>query len=461
MTSILNLSNWRVISVDENDHDYRVTAEYEPEPAVCPNCGVVSPRLRKWGTYEQIFMDLPVHAKRTGINVIRRRYQCQECKSTFSQALPDMDDEHTMTKRLLKHIKEAALSRPFTRVAGEVGIHERSVRRIFKDHIEYLDQAVRIETPHALGIDEVKLAGDFRCVLANVEARTMVDILEKRNQKSLAKWLSERGDRKRIELVAMDMWNPYRLVVRDVLPKATIVIDKFHIVRMANDALDEVRKSLRESLLPNQRRTLKRDRFVMLRREKDLKEKDKLLLSTWKSNFPRLAAAHTAKEEFMMIWEAGLKREEAIAEYDKWQSRLPESVAGDFGSLTTAVGNWKPEIFNYFDHPITNAYTEALNGLAKLANRTGRGYSFDAIRAKILYTEGGIYSMEKPKYQRAWKGQVKGSETPKMGMVQQPQPEYITVTFTSNGPGISTLAETFSRDEFWANSPELIAMVEG
>lgn len=52
------------------------------------------------------------------------------------------------------------------------------------------------------------------------------------------------------------------------------------------------------------------------------------------------------------------------------------------------MGNWHDEVFAYFDHPITNAYTESLNNLIRVMNRLGRGYSFDALRAKILFTEG-------------------------------------------------------------------------
>ena len=57
----------------------------------------------------------------------------------------------------------------------------------------------------------------------------------------------------------------------------------------------------------------------------------------------------------------------------------------NFKELVTAVENWKPEILNFFGTGATNAYTEAANGLAKIANRNGRGYSFDAIRAKMIY----------------------------------------------------------------------------
>jgi transposase len=70
-----------------------------------------------------------------------------------------------------------------------------------------------------------------------------------------------------------------------------------------------------------------------------------------------------------------------------------------FQPILTAMTNWETEIFNYFDHPITNAYTEALNGLIKMVNRTGRGYSFEALRAKILYTEG-LKKIRRPRFER-------------------------------------------------------------
>jgi transposase len=49
--------------------------------------------------------------------------------------------------------------------------------------------------------------------------------------------------------------------------------------------------------------------------------------------------------------------------------------------------NWRKEILNYFDHPITNVYTEAVNGVVKVENRMGRGYSFEVIRARILFSD--------------------------------------------------------------------------
>lgn len=58
-----------------------------------------------------------------------------------------------------------------------------------------------------------------------------------------------------------------------------------------------------------------------------------------------------------------------------------------FSDLIKAMGNWEEEKFNYFTSPITNAYTESLNRLIKTMNHVGRGYFFEALRAKILSTQ--------------------------------------------------------------------------
>jgi hypothetical protein len=63
------------------------------------------------------------------------------------------------------------------------------------------------------------------------------------------------------------------------------------------------------------------------------------------------------------------------------------------------MGNWETEIFNYFEYPVTDAYTECLNGLIRVIECSGRGYSFDALRSKILYT-AGAHKKQMPKYER-------------------------------------------------------------
>lgn len=83
-----------------------------------------------------------------------------------------------------------------------------------------------------------------------------------------------------------------------------------------------------------------------------------------------------------------------------WKANISTELQADFKDLTTATTNWHNEIFAYFENPITNAYTESVNNIAKGMNRMGRGYSFEVIRAHMLYNrkalKNGAVVVEEP-----------------------------------------------------------------
>ncbi|MFV0085478.1 transposase, partial [Staphylococcus aureus] len=65
---------------------------------------------------------------------------------------------------------------------------------------------------------------------------------------------------------------------------------------------------------------------------------------------------------------------EAEQYYGAWENSVSDDVAWAFKDLRTAMKNWRPEILNYFDHRVTNAFIESMNNLIRLMNRIGRGY---------------------------------------------------------------------------------------
>jgi transposase len=416
MSNLLNWPHWVIDLVEENDHDYRISAHLLNPPTSCTLCGTVGD-LRPYGVREQRFMDLPIHAKRVGILVGRWRFKCHSCGRIAIEPLADMDEEHRITKRLLRFVQSESLRITFAEVARQCGLDEKTVRDIFKAHTAQLAKTYQVLTPAVLGIDELHLLNKPRCVFTNVETHTIIDLLEKRDQKTVQKYLAGLTDGHRVEVVTMDMWNPYRLAVEAALPNAIIVIDKFHIQRMANQALDKVRKALRESLSEKKRRQLKRDRFILLHRKRDLDDQDLFILDTWTKNFPELGQAYELKEFFFDIWDETDKAA-AWARYLEWKKAIPAELADKFKDITTAIGNWQAQIFNYFDTGVTNAYTEALNGIIKIANRNGRGYSFDAIRSKVLYAKGS-HMGGKPIYRKSWE-KTSLPEVPKLPSGAEP-----------------------------------------
>lgn len=397
--NILNLSQYRVLCMEETEHDYHVTAEPVDVTSACPHCQ--SDRLTSWGTRDQVFKDLPMHGKRVGIYINTKRRRCQSCGKTFSQALPVLAENRMMTERLVAWIGPQSLKRTFTSLADETGVVEGTIRNIFRDYINELAQTVRFETPKWMGMGEIHIINKPRCVITNIENNTVVDMLANRSKDTVAKYLFKMPNRDKVQYVAMDMWTPYRDAVGAVLPDATIVIDKFHVVRMANDAMEMARKGLRSALTLQQKRGLMHDRFVLLKRERTLTDEERLNLDGWTKNHPALGEAYRLKEAFYAIYEDSDAPASALKRYEVWIKDVSPEIRPYFHDLIRAFTNWQPYILNYFEHPATNAYPENLNSQIRVMNRLGRGYSFEALRAKILFTEG-IHNrkLAQPKFER-------------------------------------------------------------
>lgn len=276
-----------------------------------------------------------MHGHRVGIIINRQRYLCKDCGSTFREILWDIDEDHMCTVRFKEYVQEQSLKRTFTSIADELGISEGTVRNIFNKYIEFLEETHSFVTPRWMGIDEIHILGKPRCVIANVEENVLVDLLVDRNKDTVIRYLSR----------------------------------------------------------------LKNDRFLMLKRRKDLTPMEQIILDSWTLNFPLLKQAYELKEAFYEIWEAN-DAKEAQERYAAWQASIPDGMKSAFSDIIKAYGNWQHEINNYFTHRVTNAYTESINGLTRVVNRMGRGYSFKALRAKMLYSEG-LHRKAKTNYKKS------------------------------------------------------------
>lgn len=394
--NILNLPDWNVLKVEETEHDYVVTAEPKKQVTACHHC--LSKDLRRFGKKKPFFLHLPAHGKRVGIRAEIQRYKCASCGKILQQPATDIDETRNATVPLLRFIEKQSMEKTFVEVAADVGMDERSVRRIFDGYAKKLEAENQFMTPKFLGIDEITIRRTPRLILTNIGEATIYDIYPSRKLERVVKYLSAIPDKQTIRLVAMDMWKPYKMAVEAVLPGAKIVIDKFHVVKLANKAVDDYRKSLSGELTTSDKRQLMRSRYILLKRKKDLNEQDKFTLETWTSTFALLGFAHELKEAFYGIYDAR-DRHDAERRYWDWQLSIPKELEGVFGELIKAVKNWKEEIFAYFDYRITNAFTESMNSKIRKIESEGRGYSFEVLRTKALFTSG-FKKRERPKMNR-------------------------------------------------------------
>lgn len=396
----LNLEGWRTVGLKEYvAGGLELQTELLTEPDACQNCGAPSTSLKCNGTKPQSVRDMPHGGKPVLIRLHRQRYLCRVCGKTTQQPLAGVDSRRRLTRRLVEHIEKESFDTrsSFVAVAARLGVSERTVRNVFSERAVKLSQTPHVRAPLRLGIDGVYVGRKERCILTDLDSGRILEILPDRNYVTVSKFLATMPDRRRVEAVSMDMCRGFALAARRWLPQAAVVIDTFHVQRMANQQLvavfrNHVQNSMVKKLRKKKsahagRRKVARTRFLLTRRRGRLSEAEVEELREWRQEFPILNTAYKLKECFLHIWHSET-RKEAERRYDTWSWRVEKLMPSAFHHLRRTVQRWRELIFNYFDHlGVTNACTEGLNNTVKTLQRMGHGYGFHVLRAKLLYRE--------------------------------------------------------------------------
>lgn len=379
---ILDLPGWTVTGLTSADGEYDLKASYDVEPDACIKCGVVG-RLYRHGTKVTTYRDSPIRGRTVRLVATVRRYKCRDCNGTFLQPLGGVLEDRFMTERCAEFIQKQCLLDTFVRIAQEVGCDDKTVRSVAKTYITGINNGYLPKLPEWLGMDETQIEGRMRCVITDIGGKRPIEMLEARDKGTLGRWLGRFTDRSMVRGIAIDMWRPYQRLASEMFPGVPVVIDKFHVVRMANYCMERVRIRLGRSKSKGLRRHAVRSRYLLNKRSAVLTEAQRFTRDIWLDNDPEMKAAYDLKEAFYAIY--SMPKAKAIDAFRAYPSTVPAFLKNEFGPLTRAMRNWETEILAYFDHPISNGYTEALNGVAKAIQRAGRGYTFEVLRARLLF----------------------------------------------------------------------------
>ena len=169
-----------------------------------------------------------------------------------------------------------------------------------------------------------------------------------------------------------------------LVPNATIVIDKFHVVRYATWALENVRKRVQKQMLSSKRKYFKRSRRLLLSHRENLNEESLLALEVMLSQSNDLAVAYHLKELFFDFMKSP-DRTEAGRRLNFFILAAEASNLPEFNACLTMLRNWSKYILNAFDCPYTNGYTEGTNNAIKVIKRNAFGYrNFRNFRNRIF-----------------------------------------------------------------------------
>jgi transposase len=222
----LGLPELMILGQVELDDHFEVTVRYRRDKVACPKCGSMIVQKHD-GTFQHK-KDRKLRDKMVILTLEKRRFKCLSCGKVFTEPDEIFGPRKRSAKRLRKYLGERARHQAINRVAKEEGVSESLVRRCFTE--ETVSQlGVNEGEPkasRALGIDEFSVKkGMFDTTISDLEGRKVLGIVEGCGKTNLEKYFTALPDPEVVEVVAMDMHEPFRQAVQMCLPQAKIVVD--------------------------------------------------------------------------------------------------------------------------------------------------------------------------------------------------------------------------------------------
>ena len=396
----LDIAGLGVVGQRTEDGVLVIEVGYTGPVAVCPFCG--RPSAKVHDRRAQRKRDVPVREQRVRLVLWRRRFRCLWCVGarrrprTFSEPNPACGigpggRARRTTTRLRAMLAQALPHQTVKRVAAVYGVGERFVRECFAEQAAAEVARARPpgETPRVLGLDEfsMKRSVRYETMCCDLECRQVLEVLAGRDGAAVQPYLEAFADPDHVAVVVIDMSERYRQVVELCLPRAQIVVDRFHAVQRVGQALDQVRLRLQRARGEERRGTIYRLRYALLRDPADWTETERTTLTALFAELPELQQAWQLKETFR-AWYAAADRAAAEAQLAAWEQTIREQGLVEYQALFapgSLLGSWRDQLLNYFDHPFTNGFVEGKNNRSKQLQRQAYGYrNRDNLRLRIL-----------------------------------------------------------------------------
>lgn len=270
---------------------------------------------------------------------------------------------------LAKHVPVAAIARL-------VGEHDGRLWRIIKHYVDEARKLKDYSTVASIGMDETSRKGhNYITVVVDLKERNVIFATEGKDHTTVDTFVEDfkahNGNPDNIRIVTCDMSLGFRKGIADNFPNSQTIIDKFHVIKHANEAVDAVRKA--ES---KENPILKKTKYLWLKNEGNLTDKQ----LEWKqelmkaSRHLKTGRAYAMRVELQDIYEQASDRQTAEARLSKLCTWMMHSRLAEMKKLCRLIKNHWNEILNYFDYKFTNAILEGMNSIIQNVKRRARGF---------------------------------------------------------------------------------------
>jgi transposase len=274
-----------------------------------------------------------------------------------------------------------------------------SVYRAVQYVVEYGLANRKLDDITEIGVDEIQVFKGHKYMTMvyqlNAGARRLIWCGMERKVKTLLRFFHEFGKERShmLKYVCSDMWKPYLNVIKKKAPNALNILDRFHIMKKFNEAIDKTRREeVKQFKNDNQENVLLKGRWVLLKRPENLNEKQtSQLKKLLKLNLSAIKG-YLLKEDFQRFWEY---KYPACAEkfIDNWITRTLKTNIEPMKKVAAMLQNHKPLIMNWFKAKgqLSSGVVEGLNLKAKLTMRKAYGFrSPECLKTALYHTLGKL-----------------------------------------------------------------------
>ena len=359
----------------------RVTACLSRDPArfKCPVCGwwEVTPTP----VDKRVVRGLPMGSKQCDLLVEMHRIRCHNCSAFRMEQLPFLPSPSArVTRALARSVVELRSEMSISAVARHFDLHWDTVKDIEKAHLKKTFRHIRMRDVKFLGIDEIhigKRMGDkgYITVVRDMQSGAVLHVGKGRGGDALKNFERRlKLSKCNIAAVAMDFAPAYTAWVSKALPKATLVYDHFHLIKLMNDKIDSIRRRVMTQLEENDKKALKNKRWHFMRNEENLDADAKKELDECREQFADLSTAWFMKEALRRIYSLAWDARTARLAFDRWCELAAASKLPQLKTMAKTIRRHMDGITAYWTTGMTSAGMEGFNNKIRWLNSQAYGY---------------------------------------------------------------------------------------
>lgn len=397
LNSLLELPGVRVGKAAVCDGELLVTVSLRRRRLGCPQCPFTTRHRYDTREVDSSWRHLDMGGRVCRIALRRRRLRCPQ-HGVLAEAVPFARPDSRHTRDFEDLVAWLVTKADKTTVSGFARIAWRTVGAICERVVVDVLDPDRLRGLVNIGVDEISWRKHHRylTLVSDHDTSTIVWGAPGKDTATLHGFFDELADGgQSVEAVSMDMGPAYAKAVRERAPAAVICFDPFHVIKLATDALDAVRRQVWQAArtLPDQRiaKTFKGARWALLKNPADLTDTQAETLREMKRSGGILWRAYQLKEALREIFIGDLDAATVAELLDRWCARAQRSRIPEFIKAGRTIRKHREGIDAAIDRNLSNGRHEGLNTKVRLLIRRAYGFhSAQAALALVLLTCGPV-----------------------------------------------------------------------